>query len=162
MSKNPARVGIGYDVHPLVEGRKLILGGVEIEFEKGLSGHSDADVVTHAVCDALIGAAGKGDIGRWFPDTDPKYKNINSLSLLKETGAKLGQSGWIIGNIDCTVMAEKPRLAEIIPSMIKNLARTLGVAADSINIKATRGEGLGFIGRAEGVAAIAIASISKS
>ena len=156
------RVGIGYDVHPLVEGRDLILGGVRIENEKGLSGHSDADVLAHAVCDALIGAAAEGDIGRWFPDTDPACKDASSLLLLGKVCEKLDRLGWHIGNIDCTILAEKPQMAPHIPQMISNLAATCKIPPSDINVKATRGEGLGFIGRGEGIAAMAVATIVKS
>ena len=162
MKKNPARVGIGYDVHPLVDDRKLVIGGVEIEFPKGLQGHSDADVLVHAICDALIGAAGEGDIGQWFPDTDEKYRAINSLSLLAEVGVKLTSLGWSIVNIDSTIQAEKPKMAPHTAGMRHNIATTLGIPAASVNIKATGGEGLGFIGRSEGIAAIATALIYQS
>ena len=156
------RAGIGYDVHPLVEGRKLILGGVEIEYEKGLGGHSDADVLVHAICDALIGAAAEGDIGNWFPDTDPRYRNISSLTLLKKVISKLQELDWDICNIDSTILAEKPRLTQYIPLMLANIAETLDLPPSSINIKATTGEGLGFIGRGEGIAALAIATLHKT
>ena len=155
------RVGIGYDVHPLVESRTLILGGVQIEYEKGLAGHSDADVLAHAICDALIGAAGEGDIGRWFPDTDPSYRDKSSLLLLGEVCERLGRLGWHIGNIDCTILAEKPQLTPHIPQMISNLAATCKISSSDINVKATHGEGLGFIGRGEGIAAMAIANITR-
>ena len=156
------RVGIGYDVHPLVEGRALVLGGVQIEYEKGLAGHSDADVLAHAICDALIGAAAEGDIGRWFPDTDPAYRDKSSLLLLGKVCEKLGRLGWHIGNIDCTILAEKPQMAPHIHQMISNLAATCKIPHSDINVKATRGEGLGFIGRCEGIAAMAVANITKS
>jgi 2-C-methyl-D-erythritol 2,4-cyclodiphosphate synthase len=162
MKINPARVGIGYDVHPLVDDRKLVIGGVEIEFKKGLKGHSDADVLVHAICDALIGAAGEGDIGQWFPDTDEKYRGINSLSLLAQVGEKLTKLGWTIANIDSTILAEKPKMAPHTPTMRRNIAETLSIEPSSVNIKATRGEGLGFIGRCEGIAALATASIYKT
>ena len=162
MKTNPARVGIGYDVHPLVDDRKLVIGGVKIEFEKGLKGHSDADVLVHAICDALIGAAGEGDIGQWFPDTDEKYRGIDSLDLLAEVGKKLTKLGWSIANIDSTILAEKPQMAPHTAAMRKNIAKTLGIPPSSVNIKATRGEGLGFIGRSEGIAALATVSIFKS
>ena len=156
------RTGIGYDVHPLVPERPLVIGGVTIEFERGLKGHSDADVLTHAICDALIGAAGQGDIGSWFPDTDPQYKNINSLKLLENVGSELQNQGWAIGNIDCTILAEKPKMAPHITSMRKNAAQALGISPELVNIKATRGEGLGFIGRVEGIGAVAITALYKT
>ena len=155
------RTGIGYDVHPLIDGQPLIIGGVQIEHEKGLSGHSDADVLAHAICDALIGAIGGGDIGQWFPDTDPEYKNADSLELLKTVSEELIKQGWDICNIDCTVMAEQPKLAPSIPQMLRNVATALGIPETLVNVKATRGEGLGFIGRCEGIAALAIALIQK-
>jgi len=162
MNPAPVRVGIGYDVHPLARDRDLVIGGVRIEHEKGLHGHSDADVLTHAICDALIGAAGEGDIGAWFPDTDPQYRGINSLSLLAKVGQKLAELGWAVNNIDATIMAEQPKLAPHIPAMRRNIAETLHIDQSTVNIKATRGEGLGFIGRAEGIAAIAVATVEQA
>ena len=150
------RIGHGYDVHKLVEGRKLILGGVEIAYEKGLLGHSDADVLAHAVMDALLGAAGLGDIGKHFPDTDPAYSGADSLKLLEYVTALLDQKGWKVGNVDATVLAQWPKLAPHIPQMRKNLAQRMGVSAEQVNVKATTEEGLGFTGSGEGMAAHAV------
>lgn len=153
------RVGIGYDVHRLVSGRNLVLGGVEIPFEKGLLGYSDADVLVHAVCDALLGAAGLGDIGKHFPDTDERYRGIDSLVLLEKVGQMVEDSGYHVVNIDAVVVAQKPRLAPYIPDMCQKLANTLGVETGRVNVKATTTEGLGFEGRGEGISAQAIALI---
>ena len=150
------RIGHGYDVHRLVEGRKLILGGVEIPWEKGLLGHSDADVLTHAVRDALLGAAALGDIGQHFPDRDPKYAGINSLLLLDKVAKLLKENGWQVGNIDATVIAQRPKLAPHLPQMRQNLAERLGIDVGQVSIKATTEEGLGFTGRGEGMAAHAV------
>ena len=150
------RIGMGYDVHRLTEGRDLILGGVLIPFEKGLLGHSDADVVVHAIMDALLGAAALGDIGQHFPDTDPQYKGISSVLLLKHVGALLEEHGFTIGNIDATIIAQRPKLAPSRPAMVKNVAEALGISEDQVCIKATTEEGLGFTGRQEGIAAQAI------
>jgi 2-C-methyl-D-erythritol 2,4-cyclodiphosphate synthase len=150
------RVGHGYDVHPLISGRDLILGGVKIPHHKGLQGHSDADVLIHAVCDACLGAAGLGDIGRHFPDTDPQYKNIDSRKLLRKVTEALTQRGWKVANVDSTLIAQAPRLSMHLPQMIQNIAADLGVSHDSINIKATTTEKLGFTGREEGIAAYAV------
>lgn len=150
------RVGMGYDVHRLVEGRKLILGGVEIPYEKGLLGHSDADVLLHAVMDALLGAAALGDIGRHFPDSDPKYKGISSLLLLKHVGALLEEKCFLIENIDATVIAQRPKLKDYMDQMKRNIAETLGIDEDRVNVKATTEEGLGFTGSGEGISAQAI------
>ena len=147
------RIGIGYDVHQLQTGRKLILGGVTIPHVTGLLGHSDADVLVHAICDALLGAAALGDIGRHFPDSDQRYKNIDSLKLLYVVRQKITESGYIIGNLDCTIIAEKPRLSHFIPQMCINIAQVLEIDLTQINIKATTTEKLGFAGREEGVAA---------
>ena len=155
------RIGSGYDVHRLVEGRKLILGGVEIPYEKGLLGHSDADVLVHAVMDALLGAAAMGDIGRHFPDNDEQYKNISSLLLLEKVSLLLNERGYNTINIDATVIAQKPKLAPYIEQMVKNMADVLGVPCDSINVKATTEEGLGFTGSGEGIAAQAVCLIEK-
>jgi 2-C-methyl-D-erythritol 2,4-cyclodiphosphate synthase len=155
------RMGQGYDVHRLVEGRKLILGGKEIEFEKGLLGHSDADVLTHAICDALLGAAALGDIGRRFPDTDDKYKDISSLKLLKEVGKLLKTMECEINNIDATVIAQAPKIAPYIEEIRRNIADTLDISTGSVSIKATTEEGLGFTGSGEGIAAIAVAVINE-
>ena len=150
------RVGMGYDVHKLTEGRKLILGGVDIPWEKGLLGHSDADVLIHAVMDALLGAAALGDIGKHFPDTDPAYKGISSIKLLVHVEELLSKQGYAVGNIDATVIAQKPKMAPHIPQMRKNMADALGIPESKINIKATTEEGLGFTGRGEGIASQAI------
>ena len=155
------RVGQGYDVHRLTAGRKLIIGGVEIPFHLGLLGHSDADVLTHAIIDALCGAAGLGDIGRNFPDTDDKYKNISSLKLLEEINQKLQNSGWKISNIDATLIAQSPKISPFIENIRHNIATTLNLHGSQINIKATTEEGLGFTGTSEGMAAQAICLIYK-
>lgn len=153
------RIGHGYDVHRLTEGRKLILGGVEIPFELGLLGHSDADVLLHAVSDALLGAAALGDIGRHFPDTDPKYKGADSMKLLERVVELLGEKGFIVNNIDCTVIAQKPKLAPFIVQMKSNIARVCGIESDRVNVKATTEEKLGFTGRLEGISAHAVCTI---
>ena len=150
------RIGIGYDVHKLIPNRKLILGGVEIPYELGLLGHSDADVLTHAVCDALLGAAALGDIGVHFPASDNKYKDISSLVLLKHVGGLLAKNGYTVGNIDCTICAEAPKLAPFIEVMRKNIAAALDTEASRVSVKATTTEGLGFCGRGEGISAYAI------
>ena len=150
------RIGHGYDVHRLVEGRKLILGGVEIPWHLGLDGHSDADVLVHAIMDALLGAAALGDIGKLFPDTDPAFKGIDSLLLLKEVSLRLKEKGYAVGNIDATVIAQKPKLAPHIPQMVKNIASVLETAEENINVKATTEEKLGFTGKEEGIAAHAV------
>ena len=150
------RIGHGYDVHKLVEGRDLILGGVKIDYEKGLLGHSDADVLLHAVSDALLGAAGLGDIGRHFPDTDPQYKGADSLELLREVYRKISEKGFRVGNIDVTMIAQKPKLKDFIPQMQENIAAAVGVAPDRVNVKATTEEKLGFTGSGEGMACHAV------
>ena len=155
------RIGMGYDVHKLVEGRKLILGGVEIPHTLGLLGHSDADVLVHAIMDALLGAAALGDIGKHFPDTDPKYEGISSMKLLSHVGKLLEEKGYIIGNIDATVIAQKPKLAPYIEQMRENIARELGISVDQISIKATTEEGLGFTGRQEGISSQAICLLTS-
>ena len=155
------RIGHGYDVHRLVPGRKLILGGVEIEYEKGLLGHSDADVLLHAVADALLGAAAFGDIGGMFPDSDEKYKDADSLALLREVVKRLGDSGCTVGNVDATVIAQAPKLKSFIPLMRENIAAACGVDKDFISVKATTEEGLGFSGSGEGIAAHAVCTIDK-
>lgn len=152
---NNIRVGTGYDVHRLVEGRKLILGGVEIPFEKGLLGHSDADVLTHAIMDALCGALCLGDIGKLYPDTDPKYKDISSLLLLRGIMDRVEERGYAIGNVDVVVMAQRPKLAPHIDAMREKLARVMDCTTDQVSVKATTTEGLGFVGREEGMAAMA-------
>ncbi|HEY2767548.1 MAG TPA: 2-C-methyl-D-erythritol 2,4-cyclodiphosphate synthase [Solirubrobacteraceae bacterium] len=151
--------GIGYDCHRLVAGRRLILGGVEIPNEVGLDGHSDADVLTHAVIDALLGAAGLGDIGEQFPDTDERYRDADSLALLEEVVMSVVATGLEVVNVDCTVMMETPKLGPSRESIRANLARTLGLPPQRVNVKATTGEGIGFVGRGEGVAALAVASL---
>lgn len=150
------RIGMGYDVHKLVEGRKLILGGVDIPCEKGLLGHSDADVLLHAIMDALLGAAALGDIGKHFPDTDPQYKGISSISLLKHVGRLLEEHGFVIGNIDSTVIAQRPKLLPYMAQMRENIADALGIGLSQINVKATTEEGLGFTGAGEGISSQAI------
>ena len=150
------RVGMGYDVHKLVEGRKLILGGVEIPHPLGLLGHSDADVLVHAIMDALLGAAALGDIGRHFPDTDSRYKGISSMKLLEHVRDLLEENGYVVENIDATVIAQKPKLRPYIEQMEENIAETLGIAKDQINIKATTEEGLGFTGTQQGISAQAV------
>ena len=151
------RVGTGFDVHPLTPGRRLVLGGVEIPFGKGLSGWSDADVLTHAVIDALLGAAALGDIGKHFPPGDPQYQDISSLLLLERVGHELAENGWRIGNIDATVVAEKPKLGDYIDEMRQKLSRTLDIAVNNVSVKAKTSAGLGFVGRGEGIAVYAVA-----
>jgi 2-C-methyl-D-erythritol 2,4-cyclodiphosphate synthase len=148
------RIGQGFDVHALVAGRKLVIGGVTIPHSRGLEGHSDADVLLHAICDALLGAAGLGDIGRHFPDTDVAYKGADSRALLRQVKAKLGKAKII--NIDATILAQEPRMAPHVPRMIENIAADLGIAPGAVNVKATTTERLGFLGRAEGIAAQAV------
>ena len=155
------RIGHGYDVHRLVAGRDLILGGVNIAYEKGLDGHSDADVLTHAVMDALLGAAALGDIGRHFPDTDPAYKGISSMKLLAQVGQKIRDAGYCVGNVDVTVIAQAPKLAPHIPQMRQNIAAQLSVDTGRVNIKATTEEGLGFTGRKEGIACHAVCLLDE-
>ena len=155
------RVGMGYDVHKLVEGRKLILGGVEIPYEKGLLGHSDADVMLHAVMDALLGAAALGDIGLHFPDTDPKYKGASSITLLEHVGRLLEENGYVIENIDATIIAQRPKMRPHIDQMRENMAKALKIDVDQINVKATTEEGLGFTGSGEGISSQAICAIEK-
>jgi len=150
------RIGHGYDVHALVTGRRLVLGGVEIPHAKGLLGHSDADVLLHAICDACLGAAGLGDIGRHFPDSDARYRDIDSRKLLREVCARIEQAGWQVGNLDSTIVAQAPRLAPYLPAMIGNIAADLGIAVAQVNVKATTTEKLGFAGREEGMAAHAV------
>jgi 2-C-methyl-D-erythritol 2,4-cyclodiphosphate synthase len=153
------RIGTGYDVHRLVKGRKLVLGGVTIPFEKGLLGHSDADVLVHAVCDALLGAAGLGDIGFHFPDTDPKLKDISSIKILSKTNAILTAKGYRVVNLDATIMAEAPKMSPYKAEMQKNIAGTIEIELDCVNVKATTFETLGMIGRGEGIAAFCVALI---
>ena len=155
------RVGMGYDVHRLTEGRDLILGGVKIPYEKGLLGHSDADVLIHAVMDALLGAAALGDIGRHFPDTDPMYKGISSIRLLEHVGRLLEEERYLVENIDATIIAQRPKMLPHIESMRKNIAETLGLSVDQVNIKATTEEGLGFTGTGEGISSQAVCLLEK-
>ncbi|CCJ34343.1 2-C-methyl-D-erythritol 2,4-cyclodiphosphate synthase [Caloramator australicus] len=156
------RIGHGYDVHRLVEGRKLILGGVEIPYEKGLLGHSDADVLVHAIMDAILGAAALGDIGRHFPDTDEKFKDADSLKLLKEVKKLIELKGYSLSNIDATIIAQKPKLMPYIEKMRENISKTLNISIDDINIKATTEEGLGFTGSGEGISVHAVALLVKT
>ncbi len=160
MSDN-LRVGIGYDVHALSTGRRLVLGGVEVPFELGLNGWSDADVLTHAVMDALLGAAALGDIGRHFPPGDPQYKDISSLTLLAKVKALLAEKGWQVNNLDATVIAERPRLSEYINDMREKLCQTLGIDMERVSVKASTSDGLGFTGRGEGIAALAVAALKE-
>ena len=155
------RTGIGYDVHRLGAGRRLVLGGVEVPHDTGLIGHSDADVLLHAICDALLGAAALGDIGQLFPDNDPQYKDIDSTLLLGRVAQRLRDKGWQIGNVDSVVIAQRPKLAPYIPQMRTVIARVLGVDTDSVSVKATTTEHLGFAGREEGIAALATTTIIK-
>jgi len=150
------RIGQGFDVHQLVEGRKLIIGGVEIPHDKGLLGHSDADVLLHAICDALLGAAAMGDIGQHFADTDAQYRNIDSRILLREVARMVTNEGFHIGNVDATIIAQAPKMAPHIPRMVENIAADLGVAMKAVNVKATTTEKLGYTGRSEGIAAQAV------
>ena len=155
------RIGHGYDVHKLVEGRDLILGGVKIEYEKGLLGHSDADVLLHAVSDALLGAAGLGDIGKHFPDTDPQYKGADSLELLRVVAKRVGEAGYRVSNIDVTMIAQRPKLKDHIPQMVKNIAAAVGIADNRVNVKATTEEKLGFTGSGEGMSCHAVCLLEE-
>ncbi len=159
---NKLRIGFGYDVHRLVEGRPLILGGVEIPHPYGLLGHSDADVITHALCDAILGAAALGDLGRHFPDSDPRFAGISSIKLLEEVVQKITSSGWKLGNADITLVAQGPKIAPFVGKMEKNIAEACKVSAKQINVKATTTEGLGFTGTREGMAAYAVVTIIDS
>ena len=161
MEEAEYRVGQGYDVHRLVAGRRLILGGVDIPHEQGLLGHSDADVLTHAVADALLGAVALGDIGTHFPDTEERWRGVSSLALLREIAALLRAEGWRPVNVDATVVAQRPRLRPYVAAMCTNLAHTLGVPGDRVNVKATTTEGLGLTGRGEGIAAQAVALVRR-
>jgi 2-C-methyl-D-erythritol 2,4-cyclodiphosphate synthase len=154
--------GIGYDSHRLAEGRRLILGGVDIPGERGLAGHSDADVLTHAVIDALLGAAGLGDIGEYFPDTDERYRDADSLELLDNVVARVRSAGLRVVNLDCTVVMERPKLGPHRQEIRERLAQVLGLEVKRVNVKATTGEGIGFVGRGEGVAALAVVSLDES
>ena len=153
------RVGIGYDIHRLEEGRKLVLGGVQIPFELGLDGHSDADVLVHSICDALLGALALGDIGQHFPNTDEQYRGIFSLILLEKVNLLIKNQGYVTNNVDAVIIAQRPKLASFIPSMRKNIAEALGIDTESVSVKATTAEKLGSIGRGEGIAAEAIVSV---
>ncbi|MGN0438827.1 MAG: 2-C-methyl-D-erythritol 2,4-cyclodiphosphate synthase [Lachnospiraceae bacterium] len=155
------RVGMGYDVHKLVEGRKLILGGVNVPYEKGLLGHSDADVLTHAIMDALLGAAALGDIGKHFPDTDDRYKGADSIALLRHVKGLLDKENYVICNIDATVIAQRPKLASFIPDMVVTISEALGLQLAQVNIKATTEEGLGFTGTGEGISAQAVCLLQE-
>ena len=161
MSALNIRVGQGYDVHQLVEGRKLILGGVEVPFEKGLLGHSDADALLHAITDALLGAAGLGDIGRHFPDTDPRYQGADSRVLLRDTVALLAKAGWQPVNVDSTLIAQRPKLAPHVPAMVANIAVDLGLAEDCVNVKGKTNEKLGYLGRCEAIEAQAVVLLQR-
>lgn len=156
------RIGHGFDVHAFAENRKLIIGGVEIAHERGLLGHSDADVLLHAICDALLGAAGLGDIGRHFPDSDPRYKGIDSRELLRHVQGLLKERGWRVGNVDATIIAQAPKMAPHIAAMRANIAADLETSAEAVNVKATTTERLGFTGRGEGIAAEAVCLIAKA
>jgi len=158
----PFRIGQGYDCHALVEGRKLIIGGVTIPHPTGLLGHSDADVLLHAITDAILGAAGLGDIGRHFPDTDPNFKGADSRILLREAVRRVAQAGFVVGNIDATIIAQRPKMAPHIPDMVTNIAMDLDVFTSQVNIKAKTNEKLGFLGREEGIAAEAVALIYRA
>ncbi len=161
MSDN-LRVGIGYDVHALTAGRRLMLGGVEVPFELGLNGWSDADVLTHAVMDALLGAAALGDIGRHFPPGDPQYKDISSLTLLAKVKELLAEKGWQVNNLDATIIAERPRLSEYINDMREKLCQALGIDIERVSVKASTSDGLGFTGRGEGIATYAVAALKEN
>lgn len=156
------RVGFGYDVHAFVSGRPLILGGIRIPYLFGLMGHSDADVLVHAICDALLGAVAEGDIGRHFPDTDPQYRDIKSTILLKKVLAKVREKGFRPVNVDATIVAQKPKLSDSIPRMVKEVADALEIEPERVNVKATTTEGLGFTGREEGIAAYAVALVEEN
>ena len=160
--ENKTRIGIGYDIHPLTQGRRLVLGGIDIPFGKGLSGWSDADVLTHAIIDALLGAAALGDIGSHFPPGEPQFKDISSLALLERVRDKLRENGWQVENVDATIVAEQPRLSDFIGGMRKQLSQTLGIALSQVNVKASTSARLGSVGRGEGVAAYAVALIKGS
>ena len=155
------RIGFGYDSHRLVNGRKLILGGKEIPHDKGLLGHSDADALVHSICDAILGAAGEGDIGRHFPDTDNTYKNISSIKLLQMVGQLADKKGYLVNNIDSTILLEAPKLVEYKDAMAMNIADALHMSSDRVNIKAKSNEGMGFVGRKEGVAAFAVVTLKE-
>jgi 2-C-methyl-D-erythritol 2,4-cyclodiphosphate synthase len=155
------RIGHGFDVHAFAEGRRLIIGGVDIPYDRGLLGHSDADVLLHAICDALLGAAALGDIGKHFPDSDPRYKGIDSRKLLRHVAELLDGRGWKVGNVDATIIAQAPKMAPHIAAMREHIAEDIGIAAEQVNVKATTTERLGFTGREEGIAAEAVCLIHK-
>ena len=156
------RVGVGYDIHPLVSGRRLVLGGVDIPFEKGLDGHSDADVLAHAIIDALLGATGLGDIGEHFPSSDPRYKDISSVSLLRQVISLLRAQGWLVCNIDASIVAEQPRLTPFISEMRGIIGDALGIDVEHVSVKSTTSKGLGFLGKGEGIAVHAVALVEKA
>ena len=156
------RVGVGYDVHPLVSGRRLVLGGVEIPFEKGLDGHSDADVLVHAIIDALLGATGLGDIGVHFPLSDLRYKDISSVALLRQVVSLLRDEGWLVCNVDASIVAERPRLTPFIADMRAIISEALGIGVEQVSVKSTTSKGLGFLGKGEGIAAHAVAMVEKA
>ena len=156
------RVGVGYDVHPLVSGRRLVLGGVEIPFEKGLDGHSDADVLVHAIIDALLGATGLGDIGVHFPSSDLRYKDISSVALLRQVVSLLRDEGWLVCNVDASIVAERPRLTPFIADMRAIISEALGIGVEQVSVKSTTSKGLGFLGKGEGIAAHAVAMVEKA
>ena len=155
------RIGFGYDSHRLIEGRKLILGGMEVPHEKGLLGHSDADVLTHSICDAILGAIGAGNIGQYFPDTDPSYKDVSSMKLLHRVCDIAREKGFFINNIDSTIVLEKPKLAGYLHEMIVNIAHILNISPEKVNVKAKTNEGMGFLGRCEGVTAFAVVTVME-
>jgi 2-C-methyl-D-erythritol 2,4-cyclodiphosphate synthase len=155
------KVGCGYDSHRLVEGRRLVLGGVEIPFERGLLGHSDADALLHALCDALLGAIGGGDIGTHFPDTDPAWKDIDSIRLLEAVARKTREAACLVRHVDATIILERPKLAPFLPRMAANIARALDISEGQVSLKAKTNEGMGFIGRGEGIAVIAVATVAR-
>jgi 2-C-methyl-D-erythritol 2,4-cyclodiphosphate synthase len=156
------RTGIGYDCHRFAADRRLVLGGVELRSERGLQGHSDADVLTHAVIDALLGAAALGDIGQHFPDTDERYRDADSIELLRQTAKLLGAHGYAVDNVDATIMLERPRVSAVREEIRSSLAESLGVPVGRVSVKATRGEGMGFVGREEGAAAVAVATVTST
>ena len=155
------KIGFGYDSHRLVEGRRLVIGGVEIPFEKGLLGHSDADVLLHAIGDALLGAIGEGDLGRHFPDTDPAYRGLSSLLILQRINDMAERKGFVVGNVDSTVVLESPRLAEFVPLMVARIASVLAIEQSRVNVKAKTNEKMGFIGRGQGIAAFAVVTVKE-
>lgn len=156
------RTGFGYDVHPFSPGEGFFLGGVKVPFDKGLVGHSDADVLLHAICDALLGACALGDLGTHFPDTEPRYKGISSLELLKRVGEMVKERGFVVVNVDSTVVAERPRLAGFAPAMVKNIATCLSLETHEVSVKATTSEGLGFVGKGQGIACYALATVKEA